>query len=148
MCVLILKSYLPMNPCQKHLAGQKSSAPWICVYFSRWGHSQRAVAWLWKKERTMLEHLSPGKWFSIIKQACPKTTRSPEDIIYINITVKLVRLADCKAWRQIPGMLFFFHWLIAPSRDVAELQCHCPLKEILQPNFDPNSFKQSLLCGR
>lgn len=35
-----------MNPCQKHLGGQIMSAPWTCVYFSRWGRSRRAGAWL------------------------------------------------------------------------------------------------------
>lgn len=41
-----------MNPYQTHLMGQRWSAPWICVYFSHWGHNQRVVALLWIEKKT------------------------------------------------------------------------------------------------
>lgn len=61
--------YLRLLPCQSCHKGPTWTAPWICVYFFRWGRNQKAVASL----RTQTE----GKARQVIGE---RLTRHPGDI--------------------------------------------------------------------
>lgn len=61
--------YLRLLPCQSCHKGPTWTAPWICVYFFRWGRNQKAVASLWTQ--------TEGKARQVIGE---RLTRHPGDI--------------------------------------------------------------------
>lgn len=61
--------YLRLLPCQSCHKGPTWTAPWICVYFFRWGRNQKAAASLWTQ--------TEGKACQVIGE---RLTRHPGDI--------------------------------------------------------------------